>query len=359
MITLKILAHPRLSLFSELFPFYRWKNQLKDHGIKVEIFHNEQDKDLRGADKLLIQSKQYTYGWQNITTRTPENQSKLIEFLTDIKKDSGKLIWFDQSDSTGSLDFPIIKYVDTFVVKQLLKDINYYTEPSGNKNLRVWLNPELKAEDQNFVPCPKDQLHKIRVGWNTGYNDYRKFRYKFKNLSHHIGYSIYPLTVTKASKDRKLDLSYRGRLNYDSANLIAIQRNKVFKMLENLKAGYQILKGAKVSRSVYLRELSNSKVSISPFGFGEVCYRDFESFISGALLIKPSMEHLVTFPNVYIPNETYIPVLWDISDLQEKFENVIDNFDSYKQIAQNGQDTYLNTVNDPECFVNAVKRIIE
>jgi hypothetical protein len=358
MVTLKILTQPRLSVFSELFPYYRWKSQLKEAGIKVEIFHHADDKKLRGGDHLLIQSKHYTKSWQNINTRTPENESELIDFLVDIKKDSGNVIWFDQSASSGSLDFPIIKFVDTFVVKQMLKNINYYSEPEGNKNSRVWLNSELSGVDQNFDTCPKDQLYKIRLGWNTGYNDYRNFRHRLKFLSNYIGYGIYPLAVTKPDVNRILDTSYRGNVKYGNVKAIANQRNNVLKILNELSADYKIAKGGKISKSAYRKELSSVKVSLSPFGYGEVCYRDFESLIAGALLIKPSMEHLVTFPNIYIPNETYIPVAWNLSDLKEKFRDVIDNYPSYIHIAQNGQEKYLSTVNDPECFVNAVKRII-
>ena len=31
---------------------------------------------------------------------------------------------------------------------------------------------------------------------------------------------------------------------------------------------------------------------MSPFGFGEICYRDFEAMLNGACLIKPDVSHL-------------------------------------------------------------------
>jgi hypothetical protein len=68
----------------------------------------------------------------------------------------------------------------------------------------------------------------------------------------------------------------------------------------------------------YLLETAFSKIVVSPFGWGEVCYRDYEAVCCGALLIKPAMEHLRTEPNIYYPNETYVPVRWDLSDLEEK-----------------------------------------
>ena len=97
---------------------------------------------------------------------------------------------------------------------------------------------------------------------------------------------------------------------------------------------------------------------ISPYGWGEVCYRDFEIVISGALLIKPSMDHLSTFPDVYIPHETYIPVSWELNDLAETVERSLANYNFAKQIAQNGQDVYRKSVCEPTAFMDAVFRMI-
>lgn len=99
-------------------------------------------------------------------------------------------------------------------------------------------------------------------------------------------------------------------------------------------------------------------MSISPFGWGEICYRDFETLISGAVLIKPSMEHLQTYPNIYIPNETYIPVDWNLSDLEEKLEDLLNNYTSYKHIAENAQELYKTNINSAQLFVDCVKRMI-
>ena len=358
MTNLKILAQPRISIYSELFPFYRWRSHLKDEGINFEVIQDAQNKRLLGGDHLLIQSKYYSNGWRNIKNRTVENENNLIDFLTMVRKDSGNVIWFDQSDSTGFLDFPVINFVDSFVVKQMLKDINYYAEPHGNKNSRIWLNQEFDSENQDFIPCPKDQLHKIKLGWNIGYNDYRQFRQSFKFMSNYIGYNIYPLSVTSPTKSRLFDTAFRGNVNYGDVQAIASQRNNILKVVKELESSFNIAQGKKISKSAYRKELKDSKVCISPFGYGEICYRDFEAFLSGALIIKPSMDHLITFPNVYIANQTYIPISWDLNDLQSKFENVISNYDSYIDIAKQGQNNYLNIVNNPECFVQAVKRVL-
>lgn len=357
MITIKILTQPRLSRFSERFPFHHWKKELLDHDIKFEIIHDHKDPELRNSDCVIIQSRYFAQGWQNLKTRTPENELEIIKYLSDLKKTVGDLIWFDQADSSGSSDFPIIKYVDKFVKKQVLKDRNYYADSNESNDLRIWLNTDTTPElITRYVPCPPDQLHKIKLGWNIGFNDYRQFLWKTKLISNIIPFKYYPLPVAKVSKPRKLDLTFRGKMNYDVKNLISVQRNKVHAVISELS--WNSAKGAKVDRGTYLKELRNSLVSISPFGFGEICYRDFETFISGSLLIKPAMEHVDTYPNLFIPNETYIPVAWDVSDLGETLDRTLSNFAEFKDIAINGQEQYLETVSKADYFITAVSQII-
>ena len=69
-----------------------------------------------------------------------------------------------------------------------------------------------------------------------------------------------------------------------------------------------------MSRRQYLRELRRSKLAVSPFGWGEICFRDFEIVASGAALVKPRVDHLNTWPPFFEPNVTYVPVAWDLAD---------------------------------------------
>lgn len=87
-----------------------------------------------------------------------------------------------------------------------------------------------------------------------------------------------------------------------------------------------------------MEELKHSKSIASPFGWGECCLRDFEAFYNRAILLKPSMEHCVTYPDLYKPFETYIPINWDFSD----FENIIKEVQigKYDYVAINGQQNY-------------------
>ena len=71
---------------------------------------------------------------------------------------------------------------------------------------------------------------------------------------------------------------------------------------------------------------------------GRICYRDFESFSYGCLLLKPNMDHINTWPNYYLKNQTYISLDWDQTNSNE-LERIIDEKEKYKNIAELG---YLN-----------------
>ena len=41
------------------------------------------------------------------------------------------------------------------------------------------------------------------------------------------------------------------------------------------------------------------------FGWGEICYREFESVINGCPFMMPNMSHIKTYPNIYKIGSTY------------------------------------------------------
>ena len=81
----------------------------------------------------------------------------------------------------------------------------------------------------------------------------------------------------------------------------------------------------------YVQNLSKSKICISPFGMGELCFRDFEAMLFGTILLKPDQSIITTSPNIYVEGETYIGCKLDWSDLNEKIEYIMDNFNELNE----------------------------
>ena len=57
--------------------------------------------------------------------------------------------------------------------------------------------------------------------------------------------------------------------------------------------------GTGIRWSTFMHELRHSKICLSPFGYGEICWRDIEAMLTGSVVLKQDMSHLVTKPNLY------------------------------------------------------------
>ena len=89
-----------------------------------------------------------------------------------------------------------------------------------------------------------------------------------------------------------------------------------------------------------MNALYRSRLALSPFGMGEVCYRDFEIIGLGVAMIKPSMELVDTSPNCYVEDETYIPVNLDWSNLNEVVKKTLDNPQKIQYIIESSRQKY-------------------
>jgi hypothetical protein len=83
----------------------------------------------------------------------------------------------------------------------------------------------------------------------------------------------------------------------------------------------------------YMEELRRSRFCFSPFGYGEICWRDYEAILSGAVLVKPDMSHIECVPDIYRAGETYISVRWDMADLREKMEGALADPEGMRRMA--------------------------
>ena len=91
----------------------------------------------------------------------------------------------------------------------------------------------------------------------------------------------------------------------------------------------------------------NSKIIFSPYGYGAYgAPRDVQSAQFGSILIKPRMDWIDTTPNMYVEDETYIACEQDFSDLDEKVDYVLSNFNELQPyIVENFRKRLLDVYN--------------
>ena len=119
---------------------------------------------------------------------------------------------------------------------------------------------------------------------------------------------------------------------------IHFQRNQVNKILsERFNLPFE-----RLSHKSYLNQLRNCKVSVGAFGWGEICYREFEAIKMGAAIIYPNVDYIETWPNIYKDNFSYISYKLDFSDLLDKIELLLNDNHLRANIVENSQSICKN-----------------
>jgi hypothetical protein len=193
---------------------------------------------------------------------------------------------------------------------------------------------ELPASPETLFPIPQDFLSKLIVGPSF-------FTSREMLPAIHSG-------DTSLSKGKKLGvharLGAKGLPWYQAMREHALLACKPF-------SSKGIVTSESVSIHRYMNELAQSRICFSPFGYGEVCWRDYEAIMCGALLVKPDMSHVQTAPDIFVPYETYVPLAWDFSDLSEKVDYYLANNAARQRIVNQAYEI-LHTYTNGDAFLN-------
>lgn len=119
------------------------------------------------------------------------------------------------------------------------------------------------------------------------------------------------------ASERPIDVSFAGRIDYPDfqnsfhGSMITSHRIACIEEIAKLPHACRTSSGLNpIPFQDYVHQLLSSKIIVSPYGYGETCFRDWEAIFSGALLIKPSIDHIEGFP-------FHVPCKPDFSDLAE------------------------------------------
>jgi hypothetical protein len=201
----------------------------------------------------------------------------------------------------------ILPLVDAYVKKHCFRDRSEYGRRRvGKTNLTDYVARAFGVDFAGDIipesePIAPGELGKLVAGWNVGLDD--KIR------------ELYARRVRAAAPPKDIDVVCRATVSPES--WIYPLRSAVILKIGALAPEYRVLTPQeRVSQDVYYEEMLRSRVCVSPFGYGEICWRDFEAVLCGCVLVKPDMSHVETEPDIFIPGETYVPVRWDYADLE-------------------------------------------
>jgi len=291
---------------------------------------------LRDYSIDITDSDDYDYmflGAHDILNKGISLQDSIEYGLETCNKITGDYFIFDGSDSTSLMgSYEILdKSNAKFLFKnQLLKNREDYKTPTS---FNKWFFKNGSDLDLGY-DITEENWKKIKLsGWNLGYfmgDQFRPTTQKWHSI------------CTK----KTIDLCAIYNANHppstdhfaENASYYTNHRNGAWDMIGD-NPGYTFVKD-RLPFQEYMNTLYQSKLALSPFGQGEVCYRDFEIFELGVVMIKPTMDRVQTNPNPYLPNETYIPVDLDWKELNDTVLDMISKPDKLESIVENSRKVY-------------------
>lgn len=214
--------------------------------------------------------------------------------------------------------------IDVYIKKQVFKDFEEFRRPvMGDTNLSDYYSKGHHLGYPIMVPQVSESLKgKLRLWSNFGLSPQMVdlFLSPLPDLDH-----------------RSIDL--HARLAVNGEPWYKAMRQEAKDAVDRL-AGITIAQHGRVRRDQFFAELADSKLCFSPFGYGEICWRDYEAFATGALLLKPSIDHLDVDPTLFIPGETYVSLPWNLSSLQDVIKEYLNNDAERDRICRNAHQRY-------------------
>ena len=209
--------------------------------------------------------------------------------------------------------------VDVYVKKHVLRNRGQYQDPViGDTTLTDYFARRYALElPTSRFDVPERFLDKLLVGPSFPTDDWAMEVLLAGKYVHHVKH-----------------WDVHARLGSGGARWYELMRREAEEKIRSI-AGIKPVVGFGAARRQYLKELEGSRLCFSPFGYGEVAWRDYEAVVCGAVLVKPDMGHCETNPNVFVPDETYVPVRWDLADLEEKVRSVLSRPQECERLARN------------------------
>ena len=320
-----------------LHPLIIHRQILAANGINIRIFEQPEGQ-FADCDLLIVDSKHF-HG--NSRGQLPYIQEQLEHF----KLRCNRLAWYDSTDSAGWVAGGILPFVHRYYKNHLLRDRTAYLKPMyGRRTYTDFYHRKAGVTDDTPDNTPQVQhpelLRRCCLGWNSGLANYTRHGPMLKTLYEHSRLPFllrFSQVSEKRDDDRPITISCRMGVSY-RRNTVSYQRRQLLARLP------RYVSTNKLARGSYFAELKKSRAVLSPLGLGEITLKDFEVFLTGALLVKPDISHLETWPDLYRDKETILTFGWDFEDLNLLVDNIENNPRQIGEIAEKGQAEYVRYV---------------
>lgn len=264
----------------------------------------------------------------------PDRLAAICERLRDSLGNDRRLMLLDYAAQTSAPFFGALPHLDRYLKRQTLADpAMYQRDFAGGFIVTDWwarhTGESLDGWRFGVVPDPA-QAHKIHHCWNFGV--IRRYRWMLR-LNR-----IAARPLARRPIDLHARLGSRSRTGREE--WYQRYRQACREAVDAVPDSVSRTPPTHLSRREYFKEMARCRVVFSPFGWGEVCYRDYEAVACGCALLKPRMDHVATEPDIYRADETCLACEWDNSDVTQRIEEALDNIKTTQRIAQQAREVY-------------------
>ena len=334
-------GHTSIEIFHSIVPFVLASKNNENYKFK---FLNYNFKNIfKEQGDLLILIRKYHDG--------KTSDENIIYELQALRKNFTKIVYFDDSAATSIIFFCAFPYVDQYWKRACLRNKEDYKKKLYGGHIYsdfYYKKFDLTDEREFFinpVASKETQFNKLKLAWNIGvgiypinnnsvldtyYHKFRKsltgisiisganflcnfYEKNTKRVINELNHDVHLYKKVLKISSRFSDFNYRNSVGFQRKLAIEMTKNDNFHL-----SGF-------LQKKDFTKEIFSVLGIFSPFGWGEVCYRDFEAIIAGAYLIKPNMSHIETWPNIY-EDDYYYSLDWNLSEIKN-LENILDNLD--------------------------------
>lgn len=221
------------------------------------------------------------------------------------------------------------------------------------KNPKVTFCIEHNCFDRLQVDFKTDRPIDVFFSGNVGYNS--------DLVSYHRQKAIHNLMQTSCIKLVATGARDNGSHHFPTPNFFTnwVPESEEEQFYINAIESNTKPKNLILSRNLYEWTMQHSKIVFSPWGNGVTCIRDLEAMLAGAVLIKPNSDFVETLPDIHQSNKTYVPCQLNFSDLQEKIDMVLNDWDAYEKMRINNHNLVIEYLRSfPRLFADTIKEAI-
>jgi len=275
-----------------------------------------------------------------------ESIDKGIKFLENL---DAPYVLFDGQDSSSLMGvWDVFRNVPGYRLAKnvVLKDYSLYTKryPNGR-----WFWGE-STEGYNIdifdVSLLNEKLVHSGTNWLNTFGNKLPFTKPNSNKQYDVAVMV-GLCGENYEHDIRVDEHYNG------------PRRKLFEEVNKLKINLITTeKTGKIDKEKYMQVLYNSKLCISPFGYGEVNIREVECLVTGTPIIKPNINCVKSTPFVY--GEGFnVDCDSNYSNIKEVVDFALSNYSYMLELLNHQREVFVHKSSDYYIVNHVIKNILE